>query len=76
MSKLYKEYGVVFEISVRNNDVYIRFFTGGLFENKNLFRNVLNKKRLYREYVIYKNILKLIKKINAFFSEDESWRKY
>ena len=29
---LYNEYGMTFEISLRRNNIYIRFFTGKLFE--------------------------------------------
>ena len=30
--QLYKEYGIMFEISLKDKDIYIRFFTGDLFD--------------------------------------------
>jgi len=64
--ELYKKYGIMFEISIKGNDIFIRFFTGGLFENV-ASGIVFSKKKLYREYVIFTSILEIIEKINEIF---------
>ena len=63
--ELYERYGIMFEISLKNKCIYIRFFTGKLFASKGW--RMLNKKQLYREYIIFKNILQIINKINEIF---------
>lgn len=60
---LYKEYGTMFEISLKGNNIFIRFFNGGLFESIVYSRNY-SKENLYREYIIFTNILEIIKKIS------------
>ena len=60
--ELYERYGIRFEVSIKYNCIYIRFFTGNLFEQRGW--NLLNKKRLHREYLIFKSILQMINKIN------------
>jgi len=63
---LYKEYKIMFEISIKHNNIYIRFFTGKIFE-PNMFGELINKKQLYKEYIIFTNILKIINEINQMF---------
>ena len=65
MGELYEKYGIMFEVSIKHNLIFIRFFTGHLFENKRL--SMLNKKQLYREYIIFKSILQIINKIDEIF---------
>ena len=65
--QLYEEYGIPFEISIINNSLYIRFFTGPLFESSWKPSFSSNKKKLYGDYVIFKTVLELIEKINNLF---------
>lgn len=61
--RLYKETGMMFEIYTDGKDIYMRFFTGSMFENK-FFIPTLSKKKLYKEYIIFTNILDIIQKVN------------
>ena len=62
--QLYEEYGIPFEISIINDSIYIRFFTGPLFESSWKPSFSSNKKKLYGDYVIFQTVLELIEKIN------------
>lgn len=62
--QLYEEYELPFEISIKDNYIYIRLFTGPIFENTTSLFSTYNKKRLYDDYIILKNIFDMIKKIN------------
>ena len=64
LAQLYEEYGILFEISIINNSLYIRFFTGPLFESSWKPSFSSNKEKLYGDYVIFKTVLELIEKIN------------
>jgi len=57
---LYKEYGITFEISLKGNFLYVRFFTGKLFE----IGAIVNPKKLHRDYIIFKSILEIIEKLD------------
>jgi len=61
--RLYQIYGIMFEISIKGNELFIRFFTGALFESK-WFGTGISKRKLYREYVIFTSILEIIERIN------------
>ena len=63
---LYKKYGIMFEISVKNREIYIRFLTGKMFENSKIF-SPFNKKRLCNEYTILKNIFYITERNNEMF---------
>jgi len=60
--ELYKEYGIMFEISIKKNNIYIRFFNGAIFENI-AFCNYFSKRKLYKEYIIFTNILMIINRL-------------
>jgi len=62
LTELYEKYGIMFEVSIKYNCIFIRFFTGDLFEHRGW--NLINKKRLHKEYVIFKSILQMINRIN------------
>lgn len=64
---LYEEYKIIFEISLKGNNIYIRFFTGPMFVT-NMFGPLVDKKQLYKEYIIFTNILKIIKEVNQIFA--------
>lgn len=57
-----------FEITIKENDLFIRFKCGQMFENGNIMEEALNKERLYRYYKTLEFSLKLssmlIKSIN------------
>jgi len=61
--RLYQIYGIMFEISIKGNELFIRFFTGALFESA-VFGTEISKRKLYKEYVIFTSILEIIKRIN------------
>ena len=61
---LYKKYGIMFEIALKENSLYIRFFTGGIFENKIVPFRTIDKKRLYRDYLMFNSVLAMINRIN------------
>lgn len=61
---LYEKYGIMFEISLKGNSLYIRFFTGGIFENKIVPFRTLGKKRLYRDYLMFNSVVAMINRIN------------
>lgn len=62
--QLYEEYEIPFEISVKDNFIYIRVATGPLFENNNSRLSIANKEKLYEDYMILKTVMDMIKKIN------------
>lgn len=61
--RLYKQYGIMFEISLKGNFLYVRFYTGDLFDGK-WSGSIIDEKKLHREYVIFKSILKIIERLN------------
>jgi len=64
--KLYKEYGIMFEITLKDNYIYIRFHNGGLFNN-NTFISPLQKDMLFKYYIDFKNIVEIIDRICTIF---------
>ena len=60
---LYKQYGTMFEISLKGNDLFIRFFNGRLFQSI-VCNSEYSKESLYREYIMFKNILEIIEQIS------------
>jgi len=58
-------YGILFHISIKQNCIYICFFMDPVFEYKGV--NLIDKKHLYKEYVIFKSILHIVNKINEIF---------
>ena len=59
----YKE--IPFEITIKNNNIYIRFHTGeeNLFENPSLYKEALDRDTLYKYYSILDFTFELINKI-------------
>lgn len=64
----YNKYHIDFEIVCRNNILYLRFFTGPMFEPK-VFGNSMDKELLFVYYSILKFIVELTKKINITLKE-------
>lgn len=61
----FKDYGILFEIIIKNNFVYFRFFTENMFETR-LIENPFNKKKLF----LYYNSLRLILDLTEKFNEN------
>ena len=50
----------MFEISLKDKNIYIRFFTGDLFD----VYSVVKKNELHRDYLIFKSVLEIIERLN------------
>lgn len=61
--RLYKEYRIMFEISLSGKDMYIRFYTDELFPKK-FFTSVIDKKKLKGEFIVMKSIFEIIERLN------------
>jgi len=61
---LQKKYGIGFDISIKGNNLFVRFSTEKLFEAKPTLISLINKKKLYKDYVTFKIIILLIEYIN------------
>ena len=59
----YEKYKLEFEIVFRNDKIYLRFFTGPMFEPK-VFGNSMDKELLFIYYSILDFVLQVTKKIN------------
>lgn len=46
------EINMNYEITIKNSNIYIRFMSGKMFENANVFKFSLDKKMLYKYYKI------------------------
>lgn len=64
------KYNLDFEIIFRNNTVYLRFFTGSMFEPK-VFGSSIDKQLLFIYFCILKFILEITTKINDALQEIE-----
>lgn len=68
--EFYKKSSIPFEIVFMNNIIYLRFFTGPMFE-PNIFINSLDKKLLYTNYYILNFIMSVCKNVNKALQEIE-----
>lgn len=66
----YKKYNLDFEIIFRNNTIYMRFFTGPMFEPQ-IFKNSMDKKTLAIYFCILKFIVDVSKNVNKALQEVE-----
>jgi len=66
----YEKYKIDYEIVIRNNTIYMRFFTGAMFEPK-VFGNSMDKKLLFSYFCILKFIVDVTKEINKALKEVE-----
>lgn len=66
----YTEYNLDFEIIIRNNTVYLRFFTGPMFEP--ISENPIDKQLLFTYFCILEFILDVTKKINSTLNNLET----
>lgn len=63
-------YKIKYEIVIRNNTIYMRFFTGTMFEPQ-IFGNALNKQLLLTYYNVSKFILDFTEKFSKVLDEAE-----
>ena len=68
--KFYEKYKLEFEIVFRNDKIYLRFFTGPMFEPK-IFGNSMDKELLFVYYSILDFVLQVTKKINRTLQDIE-----
>ena len=66
----YEKYKLEFEIVFRNDKIYLRFFTGPMFEPK-VFGNSMDKELLFIYYSILDFVLQVTKKVNKTLQEIE-----
>jgi len=65
-----EKYNLHFEIALRDNKIYIRFFTGDLFE-PSIFGDPMNKELLITYYCVLQFSLELTKKVNKVLEDLE-----
>ncbi len=66
----YTRYNIEYEIVIRDNKIYMRFFTGAMFEPK-IFGNSMDKELLLKYYCILKFIVDVTKEVNKVLKEVE-----
>lgn len=66
----YNKYNIDYEIVIRYNRIYMRFFTGSMFEPK-LFGDSVNKAHLGKCFCIFKFIQDITKEINKALQQIE-----
>lgn len=64
----YNNYELCFEIVFKDDNVYLRFFTGAMFEPK-IFGNSMDKELLLMYYLILKSVVDVAKKLNYTLQE-------
>lgn len=68
--KFYEEFKLRFEISIKKDTIYIRFFSGDIFGNA-VKETFLSRKNLYMCYSILKLIMDITKEIDKFALDTE-----
>ena len=63
--------GIDFELTLKNNKIYIRFFSGNIFEIPNLTQSFLYKGRFKRYYEIINFTLECTYKITDLLNNTE-----
>ncbi len=71
LSKLREDYGMVFDIIIKNNKLYVRFNVGGMFESIQQ-KNRLDKEDTFVYYSIINYILLVVDEINNIVNETAS----
>ena len=66
----YQKYELKFEVILSGNKIYLRFYTGNIFDVK-LFGNSMNKKNLFIYYSIMDFVAELTKSINNALEDIE-----
>lgn len=68
MVEFYNKYNLFFEIVYKNNKIYLRFFTGKMFEPE-IWKNSLNLKTIYEYHETVKFIIKVTEMSNKIVRE-------
>ena len=68
--EFYNKYQIKYEIVFRENTIYMRFFTGAMFEPA-IFDNSMDKKLLFIYFCIFKFIVNVTEKVNKVLQEVE-----
>ena len=68
MIDFYQKTGIIYEITIKENRIYLRFSIGKMFEPK-IFGNCIDKEKLYTYYYTFKFITEVTEKINKIASE-------
>lgn len=66
----YEKYKIMFEICYKNNKVYMRFFTGNMFEPK-VFEDTMNINTMYIYYAVIKFVIETTQKISKIAEDIE-----
>ena len=67
----YKQTTIESNIIIIRDHIYLRFYTGSLFQLKSI-KDVLNKNNIYLTYKIFKILFEFSKKVNEKIIEIES----
>lgn len=59
----YKQYGLEFEVVFKGQKIYLRFFTGAMFEPK-VFGGSMDKELIFTYYYILQFIIEITRKVN------------
>lgn len=70
MTDFYNKYNLDFEIVLKNDNIYLRFYTGPMFEPK-LFGNSMDIEILFTYYFILQFVIEVTTKINKVLDEIE-----
>lgn len=70
ITDFYNKYKLNFEIIFNGDKIYLRFFTGQMFEPK-IFGNSMNKKLLYTYYSILEFVIEITRKVNKTMHEKD-----
>ena len=70
LTDFYIKYKINYEIVFRNDTLYMRFFTGSMFE-PTLLKNAMDKELLYMYYFIMNFIMDILKKVNKTLQDTE-----
>lgn len=64
----YEKYNIHFEIVLKNNELYIRFYSGKMFE-PSIYRSSMDKQLLFSYYSIFKFIIDVTREINSIVKD-------
>lgn len=69
--ELKKKFGLTYEIVLKGNDIYIRIYSGEMFE-PNLYGKPMDRKLLLKYYTLIKFTIELANELNAKLPQKES----
>lgn len=68
LTDFYNKYKLNYEIVLKGSNIYLRFFTGPMFEPR-IFGNSMDKELLFTYYCIMKFIVEITQKVNKVMQE-------